>query len=540
MKKKLAILTGALSLTFVVLTGCGKTPSAEEILDGMYEAEIESADFELSADVDVEAGDYAFEAGADLSGSYSEDAYYIDGKVSYNVMGQKDSMDVEAYMLMDGSDVTAYYNTDGTWYVTETSTDDAGVDVALDDKTMEKMQDAAKELFAGAKVEKKTEEVGDEECYVLTVEPTGEEYVAFMNEVVKIADCEDEWEEACDTIEDELDVKMEDVLDLINLKATLYVSKENGYAVKSEVDLSGIDVEGIIGLSSDIEDALDDMDMSADDIKINALSVVVEYSNINDAEVEVPDDVIENAVDPYAWYDDYSYDDYDDDDYDDYDDDDYDDYDDYDTVDTEWYSEDEGWFTLADYWTDGDDYLETFNIPDLSSADLYFYDAYSPYYYAFQDDGYTCDVLISSDMTVGTYYIDKPNGTSTTSDLFNYINYGELPDEGTYYNYSVVEEDLTEYGFDRGTAYTFYMKDDDYYYYDVYIVVESYTDDYGDQNGVVISFSDRIECDDYDDDYEGYWMYLDYVNGEDDSEGVDWYAVDGTALYDVLDTFLMY
>ena len=535
MKKKLAILTGALSLTFVVLTGCGKTPSAEEILDGMYEAEIESANFELSADVDVEAGDYAFEAGADLSGAFSEDAYYVDGKVSYNVMGQKDSMDVEAYMLMDGSDVTAYYNTDGTWYVTETSTDDAGV--SLDDKTIEKMQDAAKELFAGAKVEKKTEEVGDEECYVLTVEPSGEEYVAFMNEVVKIADAEDEWEEACETMEDELDVKMEDVLDLINLKATLYVSKENGYAVKSEVDLSGIDVAGIIGLSSDIEDALDDMDMSADDIKINALSVVVEYSDINDAEVEVPDDVVEDAVDPYAWYD-YDFDDYDTDVDVDVDTD-------VDTVvdvvadDSEWYSEEDGWFTLADYWTDGDVYEREFDIPDLSASDIAFYDAYSPYYYAFQDDGYTCDVLISSDMTVGTYYIDKPNGTSDTYDLFNYINYGELPDEGTYYNYSVVEEDLTEYGYDRGKAYTFFMEDDDYYYYDVYIVVEEYEDNYGDQNGVVISFSDRIECDDYNDDYEGYWFYLDYVNGEDDSEGVDWYTVDDTDFYTVLETFLM-
>ena len=83
------------------------------------------------------------------------------------------------------------------------------------------------------------------------------------------------------------------------------------------------------------------------------------------------------------------------------------------------------------------------------------------------------------------------------------------------------------------------MEDDDYYYYDVYIVVEEYEDNYGDQNGVVISFSDRIECDDYNDDYEGYWFYLDYVNGEDDSEGVDWYTVDDTDFYTVLETFLM-
>ena len=537
MKKKLAILTGALSLTFVVLTGCaGKTPSAEEILDGMYDAEIESAGFELSADVDVEAGDYAFEASADLSGAFAEDAYYVDGKVSYNVMGQKDSMDVEAYMLMDGDDVTAYYNTDGTWYVTEGSTEDAGVE--LDDKTLDSIKDATKELFASAEVEKKTEEVGDEECYVLTVEPSGEEYVAFMNEVVKLADAEDEWEEACDTMKDELDVEIEDVLDLLNMKATLYVSKENGYAVKSEVDLSGIDIAGIIALSEDIEDGLDSMDMSADDIKINALSVVVEYSDINDTEVEVPDDVIDEAVDPYAWdYDDYDWDDYDDDDYDDDYDDDDDDYTSY--TSSDWYSEEDGWFILADYWTDGDVFQREYSIADLSDSDLYFYDAYSPYYYAYQDDGYTCDVLISSDMTVGTYYIDKPNGTSDTYDLFNYINYGELPDEGTYYNYSVVEEDLTDYGFDKGTAYTFYMEDDDYYYYDLYIVVEEYEDNYGDQNGVVISFSDRIECDDYNDDYEGYWLYLDYVNGEDDSEGVDWYAVEDTDFYTILDTYLM-
>ena len=35
--------------------------------------------------------------------------------------------------------------------------------------------------------------------------------------------------------------------------------------------------------------------MSADDIKINALSVVVEYSDINDAEVEVPDEVVDQV-----------------------------------------------------------------------------------------------------------------------------------------------------------------------------------------------------------------------------------------------------
>ena len=49
----------------------------------------------------------------------------------------------------------------------------------------------------------------------------------------------------------------------------------------------------------------------------------------------------------------------------------------------------------------------------------------------------------------------------------------------------------------------------------------------------------KEESGDYDDDYEGYWLYLDYVNGEDDSEGVDWYAVEDTDFYTILDTYLM-
>ena len=518
MKKKIAILAGALSLSFAVLTGCG-TPKVEDILDGMYDTEIESAEIEMEVDIDVEAGDYAFAANASLSGEIAEDIYHLDGSVKYEVLGDKDSQDFEVYMEMDGDTATVYYNMDDTWYVQETDTADAGVEI--DDKMIEKIQDATKDLYANAEVAKKTEKVGDEECYVLTVKPSGEDWASFIQTVVKEADVEDEWDEACETLEDELDLTVEDLLDYLNFEATLYVSKENKYLVKSEMDFSGIDIAGIIDSVENLADYLDAADMDADDIAINSFSISIEYSNINDTEVEIPDDVIDEAIDPYAWYDyDDDYD-WDDDDYD-WDDDDYDwddDDDDWDySYSSDYYDEDEGWLRLTDYWDSG--VIDTtFNIPNTVAYDLSFYDAYAPYYYAWATDGYEYDIFLSSDLTCGSYYQDHVG--STGYDLFDYWNYGDVPTDGSYYyNYSIEGYNLD----DDYYCYVIFYEDDDYYYWDVYAILGEYEDYYGDDNAVFVTFSDRLEGD--SEDSTDPWFSIDFTNGTDTTDGFDLFVAD--------------
>lgn len=293
-------------MSIICLTGCG-APKVETLVDGMYDTKISSGKCEMSLDVDVAAKYDDEEISAKISADLNMDIQGVDdienmsaavtGNVTYDIMDglyEDKYKNLEAYIVNDGDEQTIYFKNpkNEVYYYTTNISEEVGIE--LSEKDIQKIQDAAKELWYKAEVSKNTEVIGGEKCYVLTMTPSGEEYVQLMATVSKVMDMDDEWDEIVDELEDEYDISIADVLDNSNIQFTAYVSQKNKYMVGIVVDMSGVDVEGIFEV---FEDAFEDMDVDPDDIEIefNALSFSFIMSDINDTEVEVPKKIVKNS-----------------------------------------------------------------------------------------------------------------------------------------------------------------------------------------------------------------------------------------------------
>lgn len=328
MKKKLLCAAGLLALSLGMLTGCG-TPSAEDLAKGIYENEIESAVVNITGSVEgsatIEDADAAVTADCDLTvdvqnATSKKMLAAVKGTVSFDVKydGDKIGQDREIEAYADGKEGKSYYfdEDEEVWYY-----EDFDASEATDSK--KDTEDVVKDFIAKGEVEKKTEDVEGETCYVVTVTPSGEDYVEFMDAASKAADAEDDWDDAKDEIEDELDMSAEELFDLVGGEYKFYISKKNGYLCGVSVDLSGFDAEKFMK-ETDLADA---MDVDIEDVEVKTLKMDITLSDINDTKVEIPDDVSEDAVEAgsYDWEwddDDVVVDDDDDDDDVDVDDDD--------------------------------------------------------------------------------------------------------------------------------------------------------------------------------------------------------------------------
>lgn len=310
MKKKLMVLTMALGLSVAVLTGCGK-PTVESLVDGMYDQEIESSTVEMDMDMvlsltvqgmstDISAGGN-FEVQS--SGLTDEDAMsnYIDGTLNFKaeVAGMDESLGFEMYMLTDDDTMTYYVNIDDAdeWYKTELDMTDLGdVDISMDQDTTDAVNEAMKDyLKENAELAEETEDVEGEECYVLTATIDGD---GFQEIYEPMGDMFDEMNDMMKDAGLDIEMDIASYLSYFTMDVTYYISKDTGYQVKSEVDLSGSDLYGMVEqvVADTGLDELGIMDQ-LQDISFSKCSFSSVMSDINETEVEVPDDVIDNAVD---------------------------------------------------------------------------------------------------------------------------------------------------------------------------------------------------------------------------------------------------
>ncbi|MGN0345990.1 MAG: hypothetical protein ACI4DU_01765 [Lachnospiraceae bacterium] len=291
MKKRFA-LAAALVLSVSVLSGCslGK-PSVEKLVDGMYENQYDSANAEVEANVDmtVSAMDTSVDITAgvtmdmQMSGMQDEPAYYMSGKVDYSVMGLSNKVKFEMYSLTDGDENTTYVYTDADdmWRYTTVEMEES----YFDEDFLQEVQDAGKELWYGAELADKTEEINGVECYVLTLELNGSD---LMNVMDLMAEQSEEYADALDMMEDS-GVSMEDIMECLQINCTSYVSKKDGYQVGAVVDLADSDMDALL-------DILADADMEIDEFEINEFNFSVFVSDIDNVTVELPEDVEDEAV----------------------------------------------------------------------------------------------------------------------------------------------------------------------------------------------------------------------------------------------------
>lgn len=428
MKKKLMVLAMALGLSVAALTGCSK-PTLESLVDGMYDNEIDSQTAEVDMDMvlsfsaqgmtmDISLGADMEVQCAGLTGD--EQTYYMDGKLNMDMAGESESAGFEMYALMEDDTITSYvYNEDAdTWYKAESEADDSGsVDQDMVDELTENMKNVLKE---NGELAEDTEDFEGEECYVITATIGGDDFVDILEPVGDMLN---------DTMEDAgVDIDILSWFEYFSMDVTYYISKDTKYLVGSEIDMADTDVLGMVnqfisdlGLDGSVMDIFED-------ISFSTCKFTCVMSDINDTEVEIPKDVINDAVsmDEAGMIDDIIGDvtgggsDYIDPDYDDpdYDDPDYDDpdYDDPDPVTTdEWYDGDSFIFNKSD---ESDEFLCEVNIPDG-----YVYDE------AFSDPE---EGLVSLDREDGEGYIWVQNFVGSPM-YYALLNNGVLDDEYSEY-----------------------------------------------------------------------------------------------------------
>ncbi len=299
MKKKLKTLAIALVLSLTVLTGCGKPkPTVESLVDDMFDIESQTAEVDIDIECSISAKGLSFDAaaGGDLemqvSGMNGKGAQtsYIDGKMTseIQVLDIDEETEFKAYLIVDDGTVKSYSYIDGeyTWYMAES--DDDFLDQDTIDKMTETMKDVLKE---NGELAEDTVEVEDEECYVITAAIEGRDWADILKPMQGMID---------DAMEGTgVDIDMLSWFKYCSADITYYISKDTGHLVKTEMDMSDTDLHSMLRqMMKDIglKETLDEYDNMVDGITFSKFYVSVVLSDVNDTEVDVPDDVIDDAV----------------------------------------------------------------------------------------------------------------------------------------------------------------------------------------------------------------------------------------------------
>ena len=301
MKKKLAVLLGAGALTMAALCGCGAT--TEQVVDKMFDQDAKSFAMNMDMDVDVSAGISGMSIDLSVGGTMEAEvdnsdedapASHVTLDVKASAMGSSQKVKTESYVITDDDEVATYVKDpdSGDWTVTRAE----GEENPLDKKTREKIIDEVKDVIKGAELQKKTEKKEGEDCYVLKLNTTADAFEGVIDVM---------WDALGDDVTDEISDAGADkktivkYLSYFNIDSTFYASKKNGYLVAMDLDLAESDTDGLIKQAGkdfgDMTSALG-VDLDSISLDISALSFNLTFSDWDDAEVELPKDVKNNAV----------------------------------------------------------------------------------------------------------------------------------------------------------------------------------------------------------------------------------------------------
>ena len=305
MRKKYVVAVSAMALSMGLLAGCG-APKTEDFVDKMMSTQEDSyaADFDMDIDLSANVG---MDVDLSLSGSGSMECDVTDKNapqthvtmdLKYSAMGSSDKVSTEVYTVSEDDQLVAYtYDSESdSW--TKMASEVA--ENPLDEKTIGEIKDAVADVLKTGEVEKKPVDVNGEACWVLKLNTNADAFADVYEIVVKAVgeDAEEAMEDA--GVDKEM---IETYLGFFNLDMTYYCSKKDGHLVKTEVDMSGSDTQGLVDQVNDDFGSMLSMlgvDMSTVTLDVNKLSFTCEFTEWGNVEVEVPQKVVDEAVDPYA------------------------------------------------------------------------------------------------------------------------------------------------------------------------------------------------------------------------------------------------
>lgn len=306
MRKRILAVLMACTMSVVALAGCGKKGdnsagdiTVDEIIDGWAAYEIDSAsadvDMDLAVDLKIQGQDMSVALGGKMKTEYEnlskpeEMKMYADGDIDINLMGMKQTQNTEMYILMeDGKEKMYMSNPEnpGEWYLIEQAIEDEMMDMLINrDENKDEMFD----IYRGATLEKNTKKYGGCESYVLKMTITGDEMNKFL---------EDALEKQGLTMDEimkeagEMEFDLEAVLDCISMDVVMGIAKDDFHPTYFSIDLTKTDIEGILEAIGGADQA----GIPADSFALKSLVFTMELSDVNKTTVEVPQDVIDNAI----------------------------------------------------------------------------------------------------------------------------------------------------------------------------------------------------------------------------------------------------
>lgn len=234
----------------------------DDIQDAIDEGEITEDQLFMSMVIDLEVL-------ADVTEDYS----HITGSVSMDAMGMSEEVNLESYVDSTDKDVTITYTYDefsDEWYFEE---EDASDD---EDEDMSDIISLITEYVDSAEI---TDE--DDDVYTLSV----------VLDVAKMYEDESEMMDDLVDSSEEVIGETDDILaDIENLEIIVEIEKETGYLSLISIDLADVLADYIA--SSIMDEEIE----STECIEINDLKLEISFSDYNDVEVEIPEEVLENAL----------------------------------------------------------------------------------------------------------------------------------------------------------------------------------------------------------------------------------------------------
>lgn len=278
MKKKniiklLMVFTLMLPLTF--LSACSSTPDGKELFKEVYEqsGNLKSMKMNINVAMKVKAdmGDSTLKMGMDIEGDFevSNDPMAGYGNLTMNMdmLGMKETMTSEMYMMNDEDALYTYQNNnDEGWIVSKSTPFDKNTKQAPFD---EKIFD-----YLDLKV-KNGEKVNDQETWQLDVTIKSDKLKEIMDEI----DDQDSNLEAFEDLED------------TKITFTLFVDKETKQVLKISMDLKE-SLSELIGKS-----LMDNAQVEGYEFSFEELKFDIVFSKINEIDaIKIPDEVVEEAI----------------------------------------------------------------------------------------------------------------------------------------------------------------------------------------------------------------------------------------------------
>lgn len=277
MNKKImkVLLALVLFMPLTMLSACSSTPDGKELFKEVYEqsGNLKSMKMNINVAMKVKAdmGDSTLKMGMDIEGDFevSNDPMAGYGNLTMNMdmLGMKETMTSEMYMMNDEDAFYTYQNNnDEGWIVSKSTPFDKNTKQAPFD---EKIFD-----YLDLKV-KNGEKVNDQETWQLDVTIKSDKLKEIMDEV-------DDQNSNLEAFEDLEDTK---------ITFTLFVDKETKQVLKISMDLKE-SLSELIGKS-----LMDNAQVEGYEFSFEELKFDIVFSKINEIDaIKIPDKVVEEAI----------------------------------------------------------------------------------------------------------------------------------------------------------------------------------------------------------------------------------------------------